>query len=126
MQNNSTICAIATPPGTGAISVIRISGKDTYNICSRIIKFRDKQKKITRLKPYTIHLASIIHNDQLIDEVMVSLFRAPYSYTGEDVIEISCHGAQYIQQEILQILTDIGARLAQPGEFTLRAYLNGK
>jgi tRNA modification GTPase len=126
MQNDSTICAIATPPGTGAISVIRISGKDTYNICSRIIKFRDKQKKITRLKPYTFHFASIIHEGRLIDEVLINLFRAPHSYTGEDVIEISCHGAQYIQQEILQILTDLGARLAKPGEFTLRAYLNGK
>jgi tRNA modification GTPase len=126
MQNDSTICAIATPPGTGAISIIRVSGKDAYNICSKIIRFRDKKKKIKGLKSYTIHFASFVHNNQLIDEVLVSLFRAPHSYTGEDVIEISCHGAQYIQQEILQILTDIGARLAQPGEFTLRAYLNGK
>jgi tRNA modification GTPase len=126
MQNDSTICAIATPPGTGAISIIRVSGKDAYNICSKIIRFRDKKKKIKALKPYTIHFASFVHNSQLIDEVLVSLFRAPHSYTGEDVIEISCHGAHYIQQQILQILTDLGARLAQPGEFTLRAYLNGK
>jgi tRNA modification GTPase len=126
MDHDTTICAIATPPGTGAISIIRVSGKDAYAICSRIIVFRDKQKKITRLKPYTFHFASVIHEGRLIDEVLVSLFRAPHSYTGEDVIEISCHGAQYIQQQILHVLTDLGARLAKPGEFTLRAYLNGK
>ena len=126
MHHDKTICAIATPPGTGAISIIRVSGKDTYAICNKIIKFRNKKKKIIGLKPYTFHFASVIHEGRMIDEVLVSLFRAPHSYTGEDVIEISCHGAQYIQQQILQILTDLGARLAKPGEFTLRAYLNGK
>lgn len=126
MQKDSTICAIATPPGSGAISIIRVSGKDAYAICDKIVKFQDKKKKIRGLKPYTIHFASIIHNKKLIDEVLVSLFRAPHSYTGEDLIEISCHGAHYIQQQILQILIELGARQAQPGEFTLRAYLNGK
>jgi tRNA modification GTPase len=126
MQNDSTICAIATPPGSGAISIIRISGKDAYAICDKIIKFRNKKKKITGLKPYTIHFASIIYKGQWLDEVLVSLFKKPHSYTGEDVIEISCHGAHYIQQQILQVLTELGARLAKPGEFTLRAYLNGK
>jgi tRNA modification GTPase len=126
MQNDSTICAIATPPGSGAISIIRISGKDAYEICDKIVKFRNSKKKLKVLKPYTIHFASIIHNKKLIDEVLISLFRAPHSYTGEDVIEISCHGAHYIQQRILQILIELGARHAQPGEFTLRAYLNGK
>jgi tRNA modification GTPase len=126
MNNDSTICAVATPPGSGAISIIRISGKDAYDICSRMIRFRNSKKNIKKLKPYTIHYASVLYHEQLIDEVLVSLFKAPHSYTGEDVIEISCHGAQYIQQQILQILTDLGARLAQPGEFTLRAYLNGK
>jgi tRNA modification GTPase len=126
MKNDATICAIATPPGSGAISIIRLSGKDAYSICSKILKFHNRKKEINRLKPYTIHYASIIHNTKLIDEVLVSLFRAPHSYTGEDVIEISCHGAHYIQQQILQILIDLGARQAQPGEFTLRAYLNGK
>jgi tRNA modification GTPase len=126
MQKDSTICAIATPPGIGAISVIRVSGNNAFDICSKIIRFRDNKKRIRGLKPYTIHYASIIHNDKLIDEVLVSLFRAPHSYTGEDVVEISCHGAYYIQQHMLRILTDLGARLAKPGEFTLRAYLNGK
>lgn len=126
MQNDSTICAIATPPGSGAISIIRVSGKDTYAICNKIVKFRDRKKKINRLKPYTLHFASIIHNKKLVDEVLVSLFRAPHSYTGEDVIEISCHGAHYIQQQILQTLIELGAQQAKPGEFTLRAYLNGK
>ena len=102
MHDDSTICAIATPPGSGAISIIRISGKDAYDICGKIIRFRNSKKRIKGLKPYTIHYASIIYNDQLIDEVLVSLFRAPYSYTGEDVIEISCHGAHYIQQQIPQ------------------------
>lgn len=126
MQNDSTICAIATPPGTGAISIVRISGKDAYSICSSIIKFKDKKKRLTDLKPYSVHFASVSHEGRLVDDVLVSLFRAPHSYTGEDVIEISCHGAQYIQQEIIRILTDLGARPAKPGEFTLRAYLNGK
>lgn len=126
MKNDSTICAIATPPGSGAISIIRISGKDAYSICNKIVKFRDKKKILIDLKPYTIHFANIIHDEKLIDEVLVSLFRAPHSYTGEDLIEISCHGAHYIQQQILQILIELGARQAQPGEFTLRAYLNEK
>jgi len=126
MQNDSTICAIATPPGSGAIAIIRVSGKDAFDICSRIIRFHDTKKNIKDLSANTIHYASITDHDKLIDEVLVSLFHAPRSYTGEDVIEISCHGAYYIQQQILQLLVKHGARLAQPGEFTLRAYLNNK
>jgi len=126
MDNDSTICAIATPPGSGPISVIRVSGKEAFDICSRIIRFHDTKKKIKELPANTIHYASVIDDDELVDEVLVSLFRKPRSYTGEDVIEISCHGAYYIQQQILQLLINQGARLARPGEFTLRAYLNGK
>ena len=126
MQTASTICAIATPPGSGAISIIRISGANSLDICSPIIKFHNKKKNIRELHPNTIHYASIIDVNELIDDVLVSIFRAPYSYTCEDVIEISCHGAFYIQQRILESLVAHGARLAEPGEFTLRAYLNGK
>jgi tRNA modification GTPase len=126
MHDDSTICAIATPPGSGAISIIRVSGKDAFDICSRIISFHNTKKKIKDLPANTIHFASVLDHGELIDEVLVSLFKSPRSYTGEDVIEISCHGAYYIQQQILQILINQGARLAKPGEFTLRAYLNGK
>ncbi len=126
MHDDSTICAIATPPGSGAISIIRVSGKDAFDICSRIISFHNTKKKIKDLPANTIHFASVLDHGELIDEVLVSLFKSPRSYTGEDVIEISCHGAFYIQQQILQVLINQGARLAKPGEFTLRAYLNGK
>jgi len=121
-----TICAIATPPGSGAISVIRLSGKDSYTICEKIVVFQDKQTKLLSLEPSTIHYVSIASEGVLIDEVLISLFKAPRSYTGEDVIEISCHGAVYIQQKILELLLQYGARLARPGEFTQRAFLNGK
>ena len=126
MDNDSTICAIATPPGSGAISIIRVSGKDTFEICNRIIRFHNTKKNIKDLPANTIHYASVMNHEELIDEVLVSLFKSPRSYTGEDVIEISCHGAYYIQQQILQLLISHGARLANPGEFTLRSYLNGK
>ena len=126
MRIDHTICAIATPPGSGAISIIRVSGREALDICSPIIKFHDRKKKIRDLPANTIHYASVIDQGELIDDVLVSIFRAPHSYTGEDVIEISCHGAFYIQQRILESLVTYGARLAGPGEFTLRAYLNGK
>jgi tRNA modification GTPase len=126
MQSDQTICAMATPPGSGAISIIRISGSEALDICSLIIRFHNKKKKIRELRPNTIHYATVIDQDEMIDDVLVSIFRAPSSYTGEDVIEISCHGAYFIQQRILESLVAHGARLARPGEFTLRAYLNGK
>lgn len=126
MKDETTICAIATPPGNGAISIIRLSGPDTYKIASSLVDFPSGKKKIDALAPNSIHLANIISGEQVIDEVLLSLFRAPNSYTGEDLIEISCHGAVYIQQKILELLVEAGARLAEPGEFTLRAFLNGK
>ena len=125
MFKQDTIAAIATPAGEGAISVIRVSGEDTFKICDKIFK-SPSGKKISEQKGYTIHYGEIIDNGEVIDEVLVSVFRKPHSYTGEDSVEISCHGSVYIQQKILQVLIKAGARTAQPGEFTKRAFLNGK
>ncbi len=124
---NDTITALATPHGSGAIAVIRMSGKKTFQIIDEL--FFDKglrSKKIAEQKGYTIHFGIIAEGDIVIDEVLVSVFRNPHSYTGEDSVEISCHGSPYIQQQILQLLLKHGARMANPGEFTLRAFLNGK
>jgi tRNA modification GTPase len=126
MLDDSTICAIATPAGSGAIAMVRLSGKDAYKVAGDLISIQAGKKDIASLPPNTIHLANITYGGELLDEVMISLFRSPRSYTGEDMIEISCHGAHYIQQKILEALIKSGARLAEPGEFTLRAYLNGK
>ena len=121
-----TIVAIATPVGTGAIAIIRVSGEDTFKIVEKIFRPLRKEKKLSEQKGYTIHYGEIIDKDQIIDEVLVSVFRSPHSYTGEDSVEISCHGSLYIQQRIIELLVEAGARTARPGEFTLRAYLNGK
>lgn len=122
---DSTICAPATS-GNGAIAVIRISGPDSIGICDRIISFRDKKKKLSEQPGNTIHHGNIFDNNQILDDVLISLFRAPHSYTGEDSIEISCHASPYIRKRLLEILVEKGAALAKPGEFTQRAYLNGK
>jgi tRNA modification GTPase len=121
-----TIAAIATAPGTGAIAVLRLSGKDAVEICERVFKSSVKNKKLSSQKANTIHHGTIYDGDRPVDEVLVSIFKAPRSYTREDVVEISCHGSQIVQQQILELLVRNGARLAQPGEFTLRAFLNGK
>ncbi len=121
-MEESTICAIASPPGQGAISLIRISGPETYRICGNLAS----NINIKGFNPYSIHLCKIIENKILIDEVLISVFKAPHSYTGEDLIEINCHGSTYIQQKIMELLIKEGAQLAKPGEFTLRAFLNGK
>ena len=118
-----TIVALATPPGQGAIGVIRVSGRNTFSLVNKVFKGKDLSKQSS----HTVHLGSIMDvNDTVIDEVLVTLFIAPRSYTGEHVIEISCHGSNYIIQQILALIVKQGARLAQPGEFTLRAFLNGK
>lgn len=125
METNTTICAIATAPGNGAIAVVRLSGSDAVSIADKLF-ISPTKKKLADQQPNTIHFGRLIHQNHVIDEVLISLFKAPHSYTGEDVVEISCHGSIYIQQQILQYLTQLGAVLAQPGEFTLRAFLNGK
>ena len=115
-----TICALATAPG-GALGIIRISGPQALEILSRVFS-----KDLTKAQPNTIHYGHIKDGAEIIDEVMVSIFRAPRSYTGEDSAEISCHGSRYILNKVLELLIQNGCRMAGPGEFTQRAYLNGK
>lgn len=117
-----TIVALATPPGVGAIAVIRLSGNNAISIANEIFP----AKNLADQPSHTIHVGYIKYGDIVIDEVVISLFKAPRSYTGEDVVEISCHGSPFIQQQIIEACTDAGARLAKPGEFTQRAFLNGK
>ena len=125
MNNNEIICAPATVPGTGAISVIRVSGKGSLELADKVISLR--KGSIAQSKGYTLHFGSIFASDgSLLDEVIVSVFRAPNSYTGEDGVEISCHSSKYIVSETIGLLCEKGCRMAGPGEFTQRAYLNGK
>ena len=115
-----TICALATAPG-GAIGIIRISGPQALEILSHVFT-----KDLSQAQPNTIHYGHIKDGAEIIDEVMVSIFRSPHSYTGEDSVEISCHGSRYILNKVLALLIENGCRQAGPGEFTMRAYLNGK
>lgn len=127
MTTNSTITAISTAPGTGGIAVIRVSGSQAIGICNAIYKLRNESLSLLQQVPNTISYGSILDaSHEIIDEVLVSVFRAPHSFTGEDVVEISCHGSVYIQQKILQLLIQNGCSLAKPGEFTQRAFMNGK
>ena len=126
MLDQSTICAISTPPGIGGIAIIRLSGKEAIAIAEKIFESPGGDKKLTSQRANTLHFGVIKSGGDLIDEVVVSLFKSPHSFTGEDIVEISCHGSVYIQQVILQLLILNGARLARPGEFTQRAFLNGK
>ncbi|CAM4184270.1 tRNA uridine-5-carboxymethylaminomethyl(34) synthesis GTPase MnmE [Flavobacterium weaverense] len=125
MIPNDSIVALATPSGAGAIAVIRISGKDAITIGNSVFK-SVKNKELLTQKTHTLHLGHIMDGTKTLDEVLVSLFKGPNSYTGENTIEISCHGSTYIQQQIIQLLLRKGCRMADPGEFTLRAFLNGK
>jgi len=125
--NNDTIAALSTPHGSGAIAVIRLSGSNSIAILEKIFKNRDlTPKKVAHAPSHTVHFGLIAENDVVVDEVLVTVFKAPNTYTGEEIIEISCHGSVFIQQQILQILFKYGARPSQQGEFTLRAFLNGK
>ena len=126
MFADSTICAISTPAGTGGIAVLRLSGKQAVAIADTVFKSPVREKKLANQAANTLHFGSVYQDGKLLDEVVVGLFLAPHSYTGEDVVEISCHGSRFIQQQLLQLLIDQGAQLAQPGEFTQRAFLNGK
>lgn len=119
---DDTIAAIATAPGLGAIGVIRLSGKHAISIINRLFLSKD----LSRQPTHTLHVGVIKNAGVLLDEVVVSLYKNPKSYTGEDVVEISCHGSPYVQQQVLQACIENGARLAKPGEFTQRAFLNGK
>ena len=125
MISNETIIALATPNGLGAISVIRISGKNSIITTDKLFKAKNK-KPLSKQKSHTVNLGHILKNGNELDEVLITLFKGPHSYTGEDTIEISCHGSTYIQQEIIDLFIDNGVRVANPGEFTLRAFINGK
>src|SRR5437868_4155419 len=119
---DDTIVALATPPGIGAIGVIRLSGDIAIDIAHELFPSKDLKKQLS----HTIHVGLLKDGDDAIDEVVISMFKGPKSYTGEDVIEISCHGSPYIQQRVINACIKLGARLARPGEFTQRAFLNGK
>ncbi|MFO8146020.1 MAG: tRNA uridine-5-carboxymethylaminomethyl(34) synthesis GTPase MnmE [Gillisia sp.] len=125
MRLNDTIVALATPSGAGAIAVIRVSGPDAIKMVAPLFKGKSN-KNIQDQPSHTLHLGNLIDGERILDEVLISIFHGPRSYTGENTIEISCHGSQYIQQEIIQLLIRKGARSAEAGEFTLRAFLNGK
>ena len=125
MKPNDTIIALATSSGAGAIAVIRLSGKKAIGLADAQFK-SVSGKQLKTQKTHTIHLGHIMDDHKILDEVLVSVFKNPNSYTGEDVIEISCHGSPYIQQEIIQLFLRKGCRIANAGEFTLRAFLNGK
>ena len=122
MNLQDTIVALATAQGLGAIGVIRLSGADAISITQKVWK----GKNLTKQASHTIHYGRIVDGDNELDEVMVSLFRAPKSFTTEDVVEISCHGSPYIIEQILKLLISSGARMAEPGEFTLRAFMHGR
>jgi len=121
MNFSDTIIALATPAGVGAIGVIRLSGPNAIAMVNQVFKGKDLSKQ----EGNTLHFGRIEYQDQVLDEVLVSLFRAPKSYTKEEVVEISCHGSPYILESVIQCLVEQGARLAQPGEFTQRAFMNG-
>jgi tRNA modification GTPase len=125
MIPQETIVALATPSGAGAIAIIRLSGKEAIAIAADVFQ-SVTGKDITKQKTHTIHLGHIIDDGKIYDQVLLSIFKGPNSYTGENVVEISCHGSTFIQQQIIQLLLRKGATMAKAGEFTLRAFLNGK
>ena len=123
---NDTICAVATPPGSGAIAIVRLSGPGSLDIAFKIFRpFQENLKKET-IKSHHMYYGQIRSKDELVDEVLFTYFKAPHSYTGEDSVEISCHGSEFIQQKLIELLLQNGARFAEPGEYTMRAFLNGK
>ena len=122
IPDHDTIVAPATAAG-GAIAVVRVSGREAFTLCDRLFRGR---KPLAGAEGYTVHYGEIMDGDRIVDDVLATVFRAPHSYTGEDSVEISCHGSSYIVSEILRLLTAAGGRMAQPGEFTIRAYLAGK
>lgn len=146
MVNDNTICAISTPPGVGGIAVVRISGPDALGICEKLFvpgkvalclgdnKSGSGNERadvfnagfLAGCQANTVVYGSVRCNDEILDDVLVSVFRAPHSFTGEDTVEISCHGSLYIQQQLMLWLIESGARQANPGEFTQRAFMNGK
>lgn len=125
-NREDTICALATPPGSSAIAVIRVSGEETFKVCEQVFTPKNKKTSISKANTHTVHFGNITNGKEILDEVLLTVFRKPNSYTGEESVEISCHGSPYIVQKVIELLIDQGLRIAQPGEFTLRAFLNGK
>jgi tRNA modification GTPase len=123
---DDTICAISTAAGTGAIAVARISGPETFKVVEKIFSPLNRKTDLRKAPSHTIHHGKLGNTEGPVDDVLLSIFREPDSYTGQDVAEISIHGSDYLQKKIIEILIDQGVRLAKPGEFTLRAFLNGK
>lgn len=121
-QQEDPIVALATPPGSSAIAVVRLSGNGVIELTNKLFK----EKDLTQQKSHTIHFGTIQDDQKILDEVLVAIFRAPKSFTKEDIVEISCHGSRFIVQQLIQLFTRYGVRLAKPGEFTMRAFLNGK
>ena len=125
MLNKDTIVALATASGAGAIAIIRLSGENAITIADQVFE-SVSGKQLSQQKTHTVHLGHIMDGAKTIDQVLVTIFKNPNSYTGENVVEISCHGSTFIQQQIIQLLLRKGAKIAEAGEFTLRAFLNGK
>ena len=125
MYNEGTIIALSSPPGSGAISIIRLSGDSAISSTDKFFKAKSG-KKLKDCDGYSLSYGNFLIEGEILDEVVISLYKAPHSYTGEDIVEISCHGSNYIQQEIISSFISSGIRLASPGEFTLRAFLNNK
>ena len=125
-RKTDTICAISTPQGVGGIAVIRISGSEAKTVCNKVLLSVKGNKVVDSFAPNTAHFCCFYDGDKLIDEVVATYFENPRSYTGEDSIEISCHGSLYVQQRVMETLVAAGARLAEPGEFTMRGFINGK
>ncbi len=125
-SKEDTICAISTPPGKGAIAVVRCSGDKAFDICDKIIRLHGNEQSLIRLPANTMHYSTVYDGEDIVDQVVTGIFRKPHSYSGEDTVEISCHGSPFIQKKILELLVKSGARLATAGEFTMRAFFNGK
>ena len=126
MYKSDTIAAIATAMSSSGIGIIRISGEDAFSIADRIFISGKERKRLSDQDTYTIHYGYIADGDEIIDEVIVLLMRGPHSYTAEDTVEIDCHGGIYVMRKILELVIRKGARPAEPGEFTKRAFLNGR
>jgi len=125
-MESEPICAISTPSGSGAIAIIRVDGNDVFSLVNKIFKPMGTSDPVELLTPRKIYLGKVYDREQLVDEVLLVPFQAPHSYTGNNMVEISCHGSRYIQQKLLHLLIDQGVRMARAGEFTMRAFYNGK
>ena len=126
MREFDTIAAAATAMASSGIGIIRISGSESFSVIERVFRPHNRNKKMKEQPPYTVHYGTIVDGDEVPDEVLVVLMKAPHSYTAEDTVEIDCHGGRFVMQRILELVLKSGARPAEPGEFTKRAFLNGR